>query len=157
MPRKRPRDKFGTSEGTPGTFRPIYVEIQVQGAEFPRERRDIWWDRWDMSMRQTGHTHRAKILYVYCFFIPRNPNHFGEFQKIRPESSLRGSRAPSTPDFRNTMLILGRKYFRITHKTWLCKSLLCWCCLERLAKMISETLKIAFENSQSQLGEGIYW
>ena len=37
----------------PGMFRPIYVEILVQGAESPRDRRDIRWDRWDMSTGQT--------------------------------------------------------------------------------------------------------
>ena len=41
---------------TPDTFGPIYLEIPIQGAECPRDRRDIWRDRWDMSMGQMGHT-----------------------------------------------------------------------------------------------------
>ena len=74
--RERPGDKFGTSQGTPGTFGPIYVEIHIQGAECPRDRRDRWRDRWDMSTGQTGHKTKgcpAKILYVcWFFFFPQN-------------------------------------------------------------------------------------
>ena len=34
----------------------IKSEILIQGAECPRDRRDMWRDRWDMSLGQTGHT-----------------------------------------------------------------------------------------------------
>ena len=40
--------------GTPGTFGPIYVENHIRGAECPRDRRDIWRNRSDMSMGETG-------------------------------------------------------------------------------------------------------
>ena len=70
MPRERPRE-------TPGTFRLIYVEIHIQGAECPR-------DTLGHMTGQMGHVHGtdgtqtrgcpAKILYVYWLFpfpIPR--------------------------------------------------------------------------------------
>ena len=72
MPRKRPRDKFGTSQGHPGRLGQFMWTIPIQGAE--------------LSAGQTGHmteqmghfhgtdgTHtrgcRANILYVYWFFL----------------------------------------------------------------------------------------
>ena len=64
MPRKRPRDKFGTSQKHPGRL----GRFQTQGAECPRDRRDIWRDRWDMSMGQTGHT-PGGVPPKFCMFI----------------------------------------------------------------------------------------
>ena len=72
-PRKRPRDKVWTSQGHLGRLG-RFVEIQIQGAECPRERRETWWDRWDMSMGQTGHTPRGvpPTFFMFIgFFFPQ--------------------------------------------------------------------------------------
>ena len=82
MPRKRPRDKFGTSQGHPGclgrfVWKFLFKRQNVRGTydgtdgTFPRDRRDTH-----------THTHTrgclAKILYVYCFFRVRKKGSFGK-------------------------------------------------------------------------------
>ena len=69
---------FRDVPGTPGTFGPIYVEIHIQGAECPRDRRDRWQDRgqdrWDMSTGQMGHKPGGvppKSFMFIGFFLSR--------------------------------------------------------------------------------------
>ena len=72
------RGKIWDAPGTPGTFGLIYVEIHIQGAECPRDRRDRRRDRWDMSTGQTGHTHthtgavppKFFMFIGFLFFFP---------------------------------------------------------------------------------------
>ena len=46
---------------------------QIQGAECPWDRRDIWRDRWDMSMGQTGHTTGGVPPNSLCLLISSFP------------------------------------------------------------------------------------
>ena len=73
MPRRRSRDKLGTSQGHLGHLGLIYVEINTKGTECPRDRRDISRDRWDVSPGQTGRTPGgvpAKFFMFIVFFFP---------------------------------------------------------------------------------------
>ena len=51
IPRERPGDKFGTSQGHPGRLGRFMWKFTFKGQNV----RGRWRDRWDMSTGQTGH------------------------------------------------------------------------------------------------------
>ena len=72
MPWRRPRENTGRLRDTRDVWTDLCGNSYSKGRT-TRNRRDIWRDRWDMSMGQTGHTHTrgcpAKILYVNWSFL----------------------------------------------------------------------------------------
>ena len=100
MPRTRPRDKLGTSQGHLGHLGLVYVSINAKGTECPRDRRDISRDRWDVSPRQTGRTPGGvppKFFMFIGFFFPHVVQEFSRAAR-NPERVSKESGAPKVSE-----------------------------------------------------------
>ena len=66
MPRKRSKDKFGTSQGHPGTFGPIFCgRARISAGHTGHMTGQMGHVHWIDGTHAKGCP--AKILYVYCF------------------------------------------------------------------------------------------
>ena len=77
--RSVPRINSGRLRDTRDVWADLCGNSNSRGAECPRDRRDIWWDRWDMSMGQSGDTHThtpggvpPKFFIFIGFFFPHH-------------------------------------------------------------------------------------